>query len=216
MKKLSKIIGITAFCLTSGNFVFAQGVQTGLTLGASLGGASTQNYDSSGIISNTTKTQGGAYGGFAVGYDLALTQNISLGVESGFYYGYSLASLKADGVDKSNLNQWNIPLLIVGKYTFNNGVNVFAKAGATYVHQQITNTDTYFVPGTNGTNFEFLPELAAGVGYKFTNGINIGGQLGYLFGSTADLRTSNPYHGNDVKVAASVTLTAYISYTFPI
>lgn len=130
-----KILSITALCLLSTS-VFAQSAQTGLVIGAAAGAASTASYDSSGIASNITKIEGGPISSVIIGYDLALNQHISLGLESGFGYGYDLASLKADGSDKSMLNQWYIPLLVAGKYTFTNGVNVFVKGGATYVHQQ--------------------------------------------------------------------------------
>ena len=213
---MKKILAITCLCIGTSTLALAQGAQTGLVLGANAGAASTQNYDSSDINSDITKTQGGAITGVSIGYDLALNNNISLGVESGFGYGYELATLKADGADKSALNQWYIPLLVVGKYTFNNGVNFFIKGGATYVNQQITNIGAYFDPSTNSSNSEFLPTIAAGAGYKFNNGINIGGQLGYLFGSTANIRSADSLHNTDVKVAASAHLTAYITYTLPI
>ena len=196
--------------------VFAQGAETGLVIGASAGAASTQNYDSSGITGNTTKTEGGPVSSLMIGYDLALNQSISLGLESGFGYAYDLASLKEDGSDKSMLNQWYVPLLVTGKYTFNNGVNIIVKDGATYVHQQITNMLKYFSANTNSSNTDFLPTIVVGAGYKFQNGINIGGQFSYLFGSNANIRSSDSFHNNDIKVAASASLTAYISYTLPI
>ncbi|WP_119327903.1 outer membrane beta-barrel protein [Cysteiniphilum halobium] len=211
---MKKILSITTLCLLSSS-VFAQSAQTGLVIGATAGAASTTNYDSSGIVSNITKTQGGPITSVMIGYDLALNQHISVGFESGFGYGYALSSLKADGLDKSMLNQWYIPLLVAGKYTFTNGVNIFIKGGATYVHQQLTNMGAYFTPNINSSNSEFLPTIVVGAGYKFQNGINIGGQFSYLFGSTAKIRTSDSFHNNDVKVTASASLSAYISYTLP-
>lgn len=211
---MKKILSFTALCLLSTS-VFAQGAETGLVIGATAGAASTASYDSSGITSNITKTEGGPISSVMIGYDLALNQQISIGLESGFGYGYDLSSLKADGSDKSMLNQWYIPLLVAGKYTFINGVNIFIKGGATYVHQDITNMGAYFAPNTDNSNAEFLPTIVAGAGYKFQNGINIGGQLSYLFGSTAKIRSTDSFHNNDVKVAASASLSAYISYTLP-
>ncbi|WP_440616160.1 outer membrane protein [Cysteiniphilum sp. 6C5] len=211
---MKKILSFTALCLLSTS-VFAQGAETGLVIGATAGAASTASYDSSGIPSNTTKTEGGPISSVMIGYDLALNQQISIGLESGFGYGYDLASLKADGSDKSMLNQWYIPLLVAGKYTFTNGVNIFIKGGATYVHQDITDMGAYFKPNIDRSNAEFLPTIVVGAGYKFQNGINIGGQFSYLFGSTAKIRSTDSFHNNDVKVAASASLSAYISYTLP-
>ena len=161
------------------------------------------------------KRKEGPITSLVIGYDLALNQRISVGLESGFGYGYDLTSLKADGLDKSMLNQWYIPLLVVGKYTFTNGVNVFIKGGTTYVHQQITNMAAYFAPNIDNSSTDFLPTIVVGAGYKFQNGINIGGQFSYLFGSTAKIRASGSLYNNDVKVAASASLSAYISYTLP-
>lgn len=78
-----------------------------------------------------------------------------------------------------------------------------------------TNKGAYFAPNIDNSNSEFLPTIVVGAGYKFQNGINIGGQFSYLFGSTAKIRSSDSINGNDIKVAASASLSAYISYTLP-
>ncbi len=211
MRKLSLLI--TTLTLASITTGFAQNAQTGITFGGNLGAASTSAYNTDGL-SNYTKTQGGLYGGINIGYDLALTQNVSLGLETGYYYGYELSSLKL-GSEKSKINQWNIPFLIVGKYIFHNGANVFVKGGVAYVDQTV-NTTANILSGMKETNHAFLPEVALGGGYLFQNGLSINGQLGYIFGSTAEIGKSDSISGNEIKVAASASLMVNLSYTLPI
>ena len=87
-----KIIATTLLFLLSTS-LFAQGAKTGFIIGATIGGADASKYDN-GSVTDHRKTQFGLIAGVTAGYNYALTQNISLGVETGYSYGYNLCHFK--------------------------------------------------------------------------------------------------------------------------
>jgi outer membrane immunogenic protein len=138
----------------------------------------TQNdYSFSSDVTPTTLS-----GQLAAGY-LWGCDSLNYGLELGYLY-YPSAKINLDVVDANGNNVnvgylkidgTNLDLLGVLKYNFDNGFNVFAKAGAAYVDQKIkVKIPVAGIINASVTDHKVAPEVALGVGYQFDQnwGIN--------------------------------------------
>lgn len=118
-------------------------------------------------VTKASYSRGGFAGGVNIGYLHALNQNVLLGAEFGYdYNGQSKYSETEYGV-KSDLKitSQDLHLLATGTYLFNNGFNVFAKAGAARVSQKAEGS----INGSSGNDTVngYKPMAAGGVGYQY-------------------------------------------------
>ncbi len=128
-------------------------------LGAGIGGMETDS------PADAIGPAGRIYGG----YLWQATPHILYGVEGGFnaYHDndYS-ANIFGYGVDWT-YSGYSADLLSVIKYHFDDGFNVFGKAGAAYTYESLE-----IMGDEQVSNVSYLPEGAVGFGYDFKNNIS--------------------------------------------
>lgn len=131
------------------------------------------------FITDASHDRGSFVGGASVGVNHKINPHFLAGAEFGYdYNGQSKYTVDMSESDLFNLtssettkiSSWDLHLLATGTYLLNNGVNLFAKAGAARVEQKAK------VEGTGFDNFSdsetttgYKPMLAAGVGYLYKN-----------------------------------------------
>lgn len=97
-------------------------------------------------------------------------------METGIFYAPSLTSSDSSfGIDKEDIKVRvvNLDLLGILKYTFNNGIALFAKGGAAYTNQHLNISESVTIYNSTATQtldtsgHKFAPEAALGIGYQF-------------------------------------------------
>ena len=173
-----------------------------------------------------------AFGG-TIGYDYALLENVSLGLETGINYSPEIATTNitthngppqfADEISVKQ-NNLNIPILLTFKYYLGNFM-INAKGGYSCVRQEFEQSLYDRFSGgirTNGTTkvSNWKPMVALGIGYEIIDNLSITAQYSAMFG--------RDNHGNDYNnfqaenwwqpddVFATYTITAGITYKFGI
>lgn len=129
-----------------------------------------------------------------VGYQFAVTPNVLLGTEFGYNYnGRSKYTVKVseDSVGSASatttVSSWDLHLLGTGTYLFNNGFNIFAKAGGARVQQTAKGTVDISDFGSetdSDTVTQYKPMVAAGIGYQFKM-VNVFAQYSRIFATDA-------------------------------
>ena len=147
-----------------------------------------------------------------LGLDYNIIPQLSVGVEVGINYGYKLIKVSNNLNDYAELkNTYIIPILATIKYWTPVGINIFAKAGGAYVHQQEYKSTPTSVDINGNTSEDTLKgirvALAGGLGYMWNNW-NFFAQYMYVFGDKKPHGTSN-----STPVSA---ITGGVSYTFPL
>ena len=234
---ISAALSVSAFAATTGNTA-PTGVVIGGTLGvAQVSGAKSISYlgklpasDMNGVRSLDTKkvthTQDMnadfhlAWGLFA-GYQYAIMHNIAIGAQLG-YNDNGFSKTKDVNLIGQTLNgkidSSDIDLLATAGYYFNNGVNLFAKAGVARVKEIESFNDT-----TNNTSFQgsphvgYAPETVIGVGYMPVKNVNITLAWDHIYGK--DKATNFDTATNKVLSASGVAsvnaVKAGVTYTLP-
>ncbi|MDC0534996.1 porin family protein [Francisellaceae bacterium] len=223
---MNKKIMAIALCACSVNFALAESVEpkapskaravTGLVLGVQAGFASGFNPPDTRNVSGTnysvSTTSGGFNFGGLVGYDVAINDRFSVGVEVDINYTPDIYKESANfgGISgDDSLNLLNIPIMATAKFVAPFGLNVFAKGGLNYQYADVSSSCSG-VPGCGtqtASNSAWTGVLAAGVGYQI-NTINIFAQYMYIFGK--DLQNLQ-----DNKAVEQGILTGGVSYTLP-
>ena len=195
---MKKIIATSVIAAAfAGSTAFADGAQTGLVVGANLGYA----YAVNGWIKDAADLPGfktgNMAGGAFVGYDAALNQMFSVGLELDAQYAYKLVS--ASGI---KLNAWSVPLFLTGKFYIpqTDGLNIFGKAG--YAYNRLTVSTSYAGVTLSDDENLWRPVAAAGVGYQIQQ-FNIFAQYQYNW---VPLQGENGGYG---------TLSGGVSYMLP-
>ena len=175
-----KLKSLISLALLAPAAAFAMSTPGAYVQGA-IGGTAvfTQNDFSFNSDSTPTTLSGQLAAGYLWGCD-----NLNYGLELGLLY-YPSAKINIPVIDIHSGEQvssigvkfdgTNIDLLGVLKYNFDNGFNVFAKAGAAYVDQKATlDAPVLGVVRLSQTDHKVAPEVALGVGYQFDQnwGIN--------------------------------------------
>jgi len=189
-------------------------------IGAGFGGMNTPK------LSSADKALGnGSYSehlrGFAArpyaGY-LWANNNWRYGVEAGYLYYPENKYTWDAGTNKSTLkyNGYAIDLLGVGKYVFDNGFNVFAKAGAAYTYQKtkFTNNMGTALGSFSKSETKVLPELAGGVGYDFNQNFGMDVTLAHLFGNNPKNLSKATQKSDLTRVADVNTIMLGFTYHF--
>ncbi len=167
--------------------------------------------------SSTTQV-GHSIWGLHAGYDVSLLDRFLMGFEVGYkdlgqalYSRSASASIGYGGNTNGevysfnfNLTQEAVDFLVTSRIYVLNGLNIFGKVGPAYVRSK-SNTQYYqlFGPGI-ATNQQFnqsiavspviwriRPELAIGVGYSFTNNIDVHVMYNYIDGSDLNVVASS-------------------------
>lgn len=147
----------------------------------------------------------GATGRLSAGYLWDVADCIKLGVEAGFS-GNQNVDLKVDGTKIAKYKRFGVDALAVADYSVTPEFDVFAKAGATYVHQRIT-SDLDAVDFT-GSSSHVVPKAVIGVGYNVSENVNLNMSLNHEF----QKRSSHDSFGSFAPGATS--LLAGIKYNF--
>lgn len=138
------------------------------------------------VITDVSHSNDGFAGGANVGFNRALTNNILVGAEFGYDYNGQAKYTEDSNLQSFTMkvNSWDLHLLATGTYLFNNGLNVFAKAGGARVEQN-THFSGSAADGLNDiTDTQYQPMVAAGVGYRIKM-VNIYAQYSRTFGKDA-------------------------------
>jgi opacity protein-like surface antigen len=140
-------------------------------------------------VQSASHSNGGFAGGVNVGLNHALSSNILVGGEFGWAsngrakYTETSTSNDTPASDETvtlKITSTDLQLLATSTFLFNNGLNVFGKAGAARVQQKGT-VSSYPVWDAETTETQYQPMLAAGVGYQFRM-VNVFVQYGHIFG----------------------------------
>ncbi len=215
-KRILATLSLVAILLSQASAVTAQ---TGifLTGGAGFGlvSAPVQNtplYAASTFASSYSYSNLGAAFNGGVGYQQALTQNFSIGIEAGYNQLGSASANVDGGLDPLSFDIKNTAWQVLGNLTYlwNSGWNVFVNAGSAHVTQKITGSLGSLSGSSSLSQTEFAGGL--GVGYQFSR--NLGVNAAWLHVSGAN--NSDLTSVNLNKVSASDTYTANLVYTFPL
>ena len=153
-------------------------------------------------IQSASHSTGGFAGGVNIGLNHALSSNILVGGEFGWASnGQSKYTETSTANDTPASNQTgtlkitstDLQLLATSTFLFNNGLNVFGKAGAARVQQKGT-VSSYPAWEAETTITRYQPMLAAGVGYQFRM-VNLFVQYGHIFGKDAK-NVNDLFNGN--------------------
>ena len=139
-------------------------------------------------VASSSHSNGGFAGGVNIGLNHALSSNLLVGGEFGWASnGRAKYTETFTNGDENTLKitSTDLQLLATTTYLFNNGLNLFAKAGGARVQQQGTVSGSDF-DNWNGVTTEtrYQPMLAAGAGYQFRM-VNLFVQYGHIFGKNA-------------------------------
>lgn len=206
MKKL--LIATSIALALASTSAFAMSQQSGV-YGTVLGGWSFAESPSASTAHTASSSNQNYVWGGNLGYQYAFTQNWAAGVELGYV---SFGQTNYSGANSGNIQNTGAQAMAVGSYMMNNGINGFVKAGA---------IDEYTKPSTNGLNVltsgksraQWLPAVAAGIGYMPLQNLNVALQYEYTFGSNWNSSTntvSKPMTQN----AVTLNLTYLIPLSF--
>jgi hypothetical protein len=141
-------------------------------------------------VQSASHSNGGFAGGVNIGLNHALSSNILVGGEFGWDYNgqakYTETFTSTDytsGDTTLKITSTDLHLLATSTYLFNNGLNLFGKAGGARVQQKgnVSGSPTW---EAETTETQYQPMLAAGVGYQFRM-VNLFVQYGHIFGKDA-------------------------------
>ncbi len=144
--------------------------------------------------------------GYAVrgGYEMPLSGPWSLGFEAGYInLGDSTFGAAAVAPGEMKFKQQGGDLLATATYHFDNGMNLFGKAGGAWISQKAT------LAGVSiGSKDKILPELAAGMGYDVNKNIALTATVNHIFGDSINVNTAIPVNA----VASSTSVLAGIRF----
>ncbi|MCX7123483.1 MAG: outer membrane beta-barrel protein [Gammaproteobacteria bacterium] len=153
--------------------------------------------------------------GATVGYDYALTQNWMTGLELGYLYmgetTYNYTIPHVVNVSGS-ISNWGIQLMATGTYVMSSGWNFFGKVGGVYESTDVSGSASGSLSSGSTDQTGVLPALAIGMGYLFTQNLNLSLQYEHTFGSN--------WNDNNVSSDSSPMtqniLTLGLTYKFPL
>lgn len=199
MKKMIRVIcGLACFWSLS---AFAINAETGIFIGANGGWSMASSKPALAGMDNKNRnyTLGGS-----LGYNYALNNNVLAGIEAN-YSDFGKTDYSGNSAS-GNFENSALQLLLTGTYLMDNGFNTFVKAGA--AHEQ---TELNLNNSTAGVT-QWLPAVAAGLGYELVQNFNVYGQYERTFGDSWDSATINS--SADKPVSLNV-FSIGVNYTFP-
>lgn len=161
---------------------------------------------------NTSTSRGAFAAGAFGGYLFGLNQHLLLGpVVAYTWYGNDATYKVSDnsGSAKVVLSGQSVSALAKVEYLFTSNWNINATAGAAYMMQKakgsVTGAWTLTGPSSYTEN-KINPQVGAGFGYLFNNGVGVGADVNYIFGATGNSTSNNTY--------AVASVMGNVSYTF--
>lgn len=139
-------------------------------------------------ITGASHSTGNFAGGANVGVKHAFTPNVLAGAEFGWdYNGFSkyTETFGEAGTATAEVHSWDLNLLGTGTYLFNNGFNLFGKAGAASVRQTLTAKAPGYENNDVTHTTKVLPMVALGAGYQYKL-LNFYVQYSHIFGKDAN------------------------------
>ncbi|OGO91448.1 MAG: hypothetical protein A3F10_02185 [Coxiella sp. RIFCSPHIGHO2_12_FULL_42_15] len=201
-------------------------------VGAGWGALTTpSDFYNSGLNSSLTSSfqkENGFAGRVNLGYLFSVSNNVLLGLETGYIYLPETTNTLVTNANPSQTlkQEYNpryvLDLLGVAKVYVTNQINLFGKAGLAYVSQEYT---TSVVTAGNGalvssysTKQKVLPEVAVGAGYNITDNLEANITYAHAFGSEnnaqiTDLTSATPISNKNV-IPSFNTVMAGLNYTF--
>lgn len=218
MKKITTLLMLSAtLAMQSTAHAAQREINSGVILGINGGYARIQSPNSN--IPDTTspshKNFHGAYGG-QLGYQLALDPtawvSATLGYDRG---GQSQYDATINGTQSTvSIQQQNIDFLLGVGFVADGGFNLFAQGGLAYVTQKTSGVSSDlssdFTAG-NGTRHQGRPKVRLGLGYLFTQNLNVTLLYSHLFGNSFP---KFPFNNHSIMSADSVQIG--LTYTFPV
>ena len=215
-KKINVIkrIIFSSILLSSSMGLSYAGAQSGFVLGAKAG------YTFVGGPINNIKNElgegasvqiGGFSGGLIAGYDFAVTDIMSVGIELDPQY-MNLLSGKQDDGPSVKINMFSLPVLATFKvYLPDTGFNAFAKAGVAY-NRPSTSVSSL----STSSKAIYSPVVSAGIGWQISD-FNLFVEYQYQYAKTAALLSGgNDQDTHSLSGTNLSTLSAGMTYTIPV
>ncbi|MCF6766091.1 hypothetical protein L3V82_09920 [Thiotrichales bacterium 19S3-7] len=231
MKKVIALSSITGVCLLTSISAFAanQPAKSGLTISGQGSFNFTPNQTFNATSNNTNdasniSTSNGGFGGaLFLGYNYAITPNITIGTKVGYQYIYQVNQFKASynlpGFNNANdqVNVNNIPLLFTANYYFNSGWLVGIEGGIDFQKWTLKQTgDSNYIYNNMGDQHNFssqwntAPMAGLSFGYQWQSSIALTASADYIFGN----KTSDITSVNTNQPLALYNIGLNLSYTF--
>jgi hypothetical protein len=213
MKKLSLLAAMSVATIGLANTNLAK---SGLVFSA---GADYANSITETKNDNGGDTKKGGYGVDAtIGYDFAISRNITVGAKTGFGYIWQLNQYSINDSDpgKIETDLMSIPLLATAKYFFNSGWLVGVEAGAEAQKLKFRKSGS-FSDVELSSRWNFAPKAGLLAGYQWQNGLGLTASFDYTFGkSAADLEEISDNNSKVNKAIAYYTAGLNLTYTLPL
>jgi hypothetical protein len=141
----------------------------------------------------------GAY----IGYDYAISSNVTLGAKTGYFHSFGVGKVEFEGQGDSvsaKVKSDNIPLLLNAKYYFNSGLYLGGETGVNF--QKLTGT--LIIDGSNKgsekSDWKAQYLIGALIGYQASEALSIEASIDYTTGNSlvntscniADLVSTGP------------------------
>jgi hypothetical protein len=192
-------ITLTTLAITSNSIA-----STALVVGAQAGyGASNPN--TSNVQSNIKK--GNYFYGGTVGIDFSIIPLLTIGAETGVFYGRSLSKISINSQGTTTVSNLIIPILAKAQISVPLSFNIFVKGGVSYVKPSATYTDSNIsVSWKSDWNFT----AATGIGYQIGH-INLFAQYMRIFGKSKITINGENGTGSSARIDS---ITAGVTFTF--
>lgn len=129
-----------------------------------------------GLLKSSAST-GFGLGGY-VGYDYAITDNVTIGAKTGYFHSFGLGKLHAFNFDTKATSN-NIPLLLNAKYYFNSGLYLGGETGINFQKVNYGNSQLF---GDDKSSWNAQYVIGGLVGYQINKNISIDGSFDYMTG----------------------------------
>lgn len=220
MKRLSIILGLLLACMVQAQ---AQKISGGIKAGMNVstwGGEAVESFANTLGVSEATLSTGGLKPGFHAGGYLAIPVNEYFSLEPGLYYsrkGMSVehifnqnSFLKMRAKVTNEAHYLDLPVL--AKFNIGNGFQLFAGPQISYlVHNKVRaeagilgfSYDQAVDWNTGLRDFDFA--LAGGIGYQFTNGLQLNATYDHGLTSLDQGRSNLDIYNRAVKFSVGYT-----------
>ena len=143
-----------------------------------------------------------------LGYERGLAHNWLWAIEAGYFYHGNTKKTIQNSASTLSIKQNGGDLLAVIKKQFDNGFNIYGKAGAAFVHQNLDLHGLIAAPVLGVTSHEIRPEIIAGAGYKISENLETNLSYSHIFAH--DIQVSS----NNTQVMSSSSLNLGLRYNF--
>lgn len=225
---MKKVVLGTLIAMSSISSAFAVTAQSGIYVGGFGGWSAAESPNTTQTNAQSERNKNITWGG-TLGYNYAITQNWSAGVEASYLnFGetsYNNVRGPSNGLlppnyvtGNSDIKSTGLQIMATGSYLMSNGFNVFAKAGAIDEETKTGNVAgvaTSPLPNGNTSVTSWLPAAAVGLGYMPVQNFNVALQYEHTFG--ADWNSTGGWNNHNInKPMSQNAVTLGLTYTFPL